>query len=70
MRAAAEGRVNVLRVTERVYKNISQHVMYVYIKIAVSYYSSVEPPGSKAAISPKWNGLSASNFEQAQLKDK
>ena len=42
----------------------------VRIKIAVSQFSSVQPPGTKAAISPKWNGLSAPNFERAQLKDK
>ena len=39
-------------------------------KIAVSQFSSVRPPGTKAAISPKWNGLSAQNFERARLKDK
>ena len=42
----------------------------VRIQIAVSQFSSVRPPGTKAAISPKWNGLTAPNFERAQLKDK
>ena len=42
----------------------------VRIKIAVSHFSSVRPPRTKAAISPKWNGLSAPNFERARLRDK
>ena len=35
----------------------------VRIKIAVSQFSSVRTPGTKAAISPEWNGLSTPNFE-------
>ena len=42
----------------------------VRIKIAVSQFSSVRPPDTKAAISPKWNGLSAPNFERVRLKNK
>ena len=34
----------------------------VHIKISISQFSSVSPPGTKAAISQKWNGLSAPNF--------
>ena len=41
----------------------------VRIKIGVSQISSVRPPGTKAAISPEWKGLSAPNFERAQQKD-
>ena len=42
----------------------------VSIKISVSQFSSVRPPGTKAAISPKWSRLSAPNFEGARLKAK
>ena len=42
----------------------------VRIKIAVSQFSSVRPPGTKAAISPEYNGLSTPNFERARQKDK
>ena len=37
-------------------------------KIAISQISSTRPPGTKAAISPEWNGLSVPNFERARGK--
>ena len=37
-------------------------------KISVSQISSAQPPGTKAAISPEWNGLSVPNFERARRK--
>ena len=54
------GRVNARRVTERVCGKISPRR-----KIAVS---RIWLPGTKATISPEWNGSSAPNFERARQK--
>ena len=52
-----EGCVNVLRVTERVYGNISPYVMLPFLSSR-----ALDLRVQKAALSPKWNGLSAPNF--------